>query len=69
VGPTDREWRRGSHYKGDGEGVLVHGEKEGRGYGGRWRGFFIICGDEKGELLKLLLHHQTTTPSLYYCVV
>jgi hypothetical protein len=31
VGPTDRGWRRGSLYKGDGEGVLVHGEKEGRG--------------------------------------
>jgi hypothetical protein len=27
----DREWRRGSLYKGDGEGVLVHGEKDGRG--------------------------------------
>jgi hypothetical protein len=35
VGPTDRGWRRGSLYKGDGEGVLVHGEvhgeKEGMG--------------------------------------
>jgi hypothetical protein len=36
VGPTDREWRRCSLYKGDGEGVLVHGEKEGR------ERFFII---------------------------
>jgi hypothetical protein len=31
VGLTDRGWRRGSLYKGDGEGILVHGEKEGRG--------------------------------------
>jgi hypothetical protein len=31
VDPTDKEWRRGSLYKGDGEGVLVHGEKEGMG--------------------------------------
>jgi hypothetical protein len=31
VGPTDRGWRIGSLYKGGGEGVLVHGEKEGRG--------------------------------------
>jgi hypothetical protein len=30
VGPTDRGWRRSSLYKGDGEGVLVHVEKEGR---------------------------------------
>jgi hypothetical protein len=27
VGPTYRGWRRDSLYKGDGEGVLVHGEK------------------------------------------
>jgi hypothetical protein len=28
VGPTDRGWRRGSLYRGDGEEVLVHGEKK-----------------------------------------
>jgi hypothetical protein len=27
VGPTDRGWRRGSLYRGDEEGFLVHGEK------------------------------------------
>jgi hypothetical protein len=31
MGPTDRGWRSGSLYRGDGEGVLVHGEKEERG--------------------------------------
>jgi hypothetical protein len=29
VGPTDRGWRRGSLYRGDGEEVLVYGEKKG----------------------------------------
>jgi hypothetical protein len=29
VGPTDRGWRRGSPYRGDGEGFIVHGEKRG----------------------------------------
>jgi hypothetical protein len=27
----DRGWRRDPLYRGDGEGVLVHGEKEGSG--------------------------------------
>jgi hypothetical protein len=27
AGPTDRGWRRGSLYRGDGEGFLVHGGK------------------------------------------
>jgi hypothetical protein len=31
VGPIDWGWRRGSLYRGDGEEVLVHGEKKGRG--------------------------------------
>jgi hypothetical protein len=29
VGPTDREWRRGSLYKGDGEGVSMEKKREG----------------------------------------
>jgi hypothetical protein len=33
MGPTDRGWRRGSPYRGDGEGFIVHGEKKG-GYRG-----------------------------------
>jgi hypothetical protein len=28
VGPTDRGWRRGSLYKGDGDGVLVQRKKK-----------------------------------------
>jgi hypothetical protein len=29
VCPTDRGWRRGSLYRGDGEEFIVHGEKKG----------------------------------------
>jgi hypothetical protein len=29
VGPTDRGWRRGALYRGDGDGFLVHGGKKG----------------------------------------
>jgi hypothetical protein len=42
VGPTDRGWRRGSLYKGDGERVLVHGEKRGKGIGRLLERFFNI---------------------------
>jgi hypothetical protein len=64
VGPTDRGWKRGSLYRGDGEEVLVHGEKMGgdRGTAGEvflafdpLYDYFFAIGDEIGELLKLLL--------------
>jgi hypothetical protein len=63
VGPTDREWRRGSLYKGDGEGVLVHGEKEAAGEVFLSSDPLYHCfsgiEDGKGELLKLLVLHAT----------
>jgi hypothetical protein len=60
VGPTVLGWRRDPLYRGDGEGFLVFGEKEGRGQGRRgflasdplYHCFFIRDGKEK--LLKLL---------------
>jgi hypothetical protein len=48
VGPTDRGWRRGSLYRGDGEGVLVHGEKR----EAIW--LFFAIGEGIVKLLELL---------------
>jgi hypothetical protein len=68
VGPTDRGWRRGSLYRGDGEGFLVLGEKKGGYRGSAGEGFIpymtIFCywgGDrEAAEVaLSLLLNFST----------
>jgi hypothetical protein len=54
VGPTDRGWRRGALYRGDGERFLVYGEKKRRGYKGSagddfipYMTIFWYCGGDR----------------------
>jgi hypothetical protein len=60
VGLTDRGWRKGSLYRGDGEGFLAHGDKERGAIGDLLRRFhplysyFFGIGKGIGKLVKLL---------------